>query len=681
MTSAMTVAAITPRTTVMRRRKATTMKMRTRRGDRETLKHASRLDRSAQDLRPRSWNGRDRARRERAHWAFGSSVWLDFGTRKESVVYMQAWEECKTVHFEARSPHSTDAGVLHVTQPCRGHLSSESFVDSRLVSFTSWLLPYINLDPHLLFSSATTQNNIQHLLTEHSTTLFRLDKDSTSRPIYVFPPLHCCEPYLRYHSTPLSSVSMAPHSKTAKAQPRSILKSSSRPTKPFKFFALPRELRDIVYDHSLSPEETWGPRTHGLEVRVTSAPVTKLLLVSRQFGREYRESVGRNAELTCVDVGRDVSAGRSSSNWEAIPKTLRSIGTAHFAFWVLCRYKRRQHEEEKCVARANLKAHLDEIEPLLSQVLSVGNSTVTLYFEFHREDPKWCVRALQKEHRRLTSLPGLSRVIFANADAEWMQFGPETADVFMEWDKKTDTMRRVEKSEGKGRVEAIEVPAKPYEGSIYSDDGVSDYSARGGLSDYSGRSHLSDYSGRSVFSDHSARSDLSTYSARSDLSTYSAGSRVSGYLGSAFSGSSRSRLSIASGGGLSDYSGGALSRSSTSRLSIPSDGGPYDYSGLAYTGSSRSRLSISSRSGRSDGGRSDGGRSDASGSGASSFHSRSKSVRSNDRSGDEGGSTGSEDREKRSGGNRTEKVQAWMAAQARTGLLRKKEKEGGRKSN
>lgn len=364
---------------------------------------------------------------------------------------------------------------------------------------------------------------------------------------------------------------MASRSSRSKAQPRSILKSSSHRAKPFNFFGLPRELRDIVYDHSLAYEETWGPPTHGLEVRIIGAPVTSLLLVSRQFGEEYRESVKRNAELTFVDPDPIDSMDTGLSNYEALPKTLRSIDHAHFALWVLCTHSHKVHKEKKCLSTAILRDYLDGIEPLLSNILSAGSSSVTLYFESRGKKPRSCLQALEKEHERLTSLPGLKRLYFAKADS-YLSGGPGLTYVFMEWDKKTGTSRSVGKSEGAGMLDPIKVPQGEYHGSDSSDDGLSDYSDGSRLSDYSAGSRLSSHSAGSRFSDYSVGSRLSSHSTGSRPSDDS-GSRPSDYSGSDLSDSLGSRLSISSEGGLSDLSGSEAAWSDSEDESVLSKDG------------------------------------------------------------------------------------------------------------
>lgn len=100
--------------------------------------------------------------------------------------------------------------------------------------------------------------------------------------------------------------------KRRKIQP-SLHKKTPTP-QPFRFFDLPRELRDQIYDLMLH-NRTNVP-THSLEapeLQVMNGPRSSALRVSTQFAQEYTEQMKRSTSLVIGDanvIGYDLALAR-----------------------------------------------------------------------------------------------------------------------------------------------------------------------------------------------------------------------------------------------------------------------------------------------------------------------------------------------------------------------------------
>ncbi|KAF7186244.1 hypothetical protein HII31_12430, partial [Pseudocercospora fuligena] len=89
--------------------------------------------------------------------------------------------------------------------------------------------------------------------------------------------------------------------KSGQSMPPDLANDEHSPTEeePFRFMDLPREMRDEVLSH-LGKDSVIARKT-SIELSIKNGPGMASLLVSRQFGREYSESVARHTKL----LGRD----------------------------------------------------------------------------------------------------------------------------------------------------------------------------------------------------------------------------------------------------------------------------------------------------------------------------------------------------------------------------------------
>jgi len=75
--------------------------------------------------------------------------------------------------------------------------------------------------------------------------------------------------------------------------------------KPFRFFNLPRELRNKIYCESvrsiqIPPEQREEPR-----LEISSFPISGLGMICRQFKREYEEEILRYTTAVCYTYPQD----------------------------------------------------------------------------------------------------------------------------------------------------------------------------------------------------------------------------------------------------------------------------------------------------------------------------------------------------------------------------------------
>lgn len=100
--------------------------------------------------------------------------------------------------------------------------------------------------------------------------------------------------------------------------------SNRDPKNIFSFFGLPRELRDAIYDESLTVDGALRLGPNGeLHTRYKNLTTTNLLLVSRQFKHEYHD---RSAGI-CELVVEDHLEGAASCGFRTLPPKLSAIST------------------------------------------------------------------------------------------------------------------------------------------------------------------------------------------------------------------------------------------------------------------------------------------------------------------------------------------------------------------
>lgn len=105
----------------------------------------------------------------------------------------------------------------------------------------------------------------------------------------------------------------------------------------FDFFGLPRELRDFVYEYSLTGSHAFQLSEDArddsyLSIRADHLPVTNLLLVNRQFREEYADAANGKSALVMEDHLEDVNGLLTPK----LPQALHAAVALHVDLYASC---------------------------------------------------------------------------------------------------------------------------------------------------------------------------------------------------------------------------------------------------------------------------------------------------------------------------------------------------------
>ncbi|KXT14068.1 hypothetical protein AC579_10546 [Pseudocercospora musae] len=135
--------------------------------------------------------------------------------------------------------------------------------------------------------------------------------------------------------------------------------------KTFRFMDMPREMRDSVYE-SLATDAIVA-ETQTIQVSIERGPRLSLLLVSRQFRKEYTESIKRSAKLVVLDRGKvDVPLQLKPQATVRLCQAAKLTATASFRLLAICLSPDIDHNRG-CTLSNDLKRHASWIRTLAPQ--------------------------------------------------------------------------------------------------------------------------------------------------------------------------------------------------------------------------------------------------------------------------------------------------------------------------
>lgn len=206
----------------------------------------------------------------------------------------------------------------------------------------------------------------------------------------------------------------------------------------FNFFALPRELRDKIYEESLQFKKKFEPQ-HGVRLRARRIVAVELLLVNRQFHNEYLERAEKKTCLIIVD--RDHYHGETLE----LPIPIKYARKLELHLALAC--DEPDHGMERCRMLPELRMHRKWIVKLSEQMKYLDAITIKVLIDAHA-CVKECEEKLLKEQYRLTNLESLASLEVYHCDyyvgktsSAW-NFG-KPRKLVMKWSAESGDLQRV----------------------------------------------------------------------------------------------------------------------------------------------------------------------------------------------------------------------------------------------
>ncbi|KAK4550337.1 hypothetical protein LTR36_003304 [Oleoguttula mirabilis] len=173
----------------------------------------------------------------------------------------------------------------------------------------------------------------------------------------------------------------------------------------FDFFGLARELRDLVYQGLLTGSRTIllaedEGKHHDITVCAHRLPVTDLLLISRQFRKEYASAAKGAIELVLEDYLNSAEDHAEPT----LATELLSASAIHMNLYTPCADAIDPNDEHSCSDLINEMArHRDRTKHLVAQMPQLRRVTISLHLEPNRHVAA-CKQTMTDEHKRLTSI-------------------------------------------------------------------------------------------------------------------------------------------------------------------------------------------------------------------------------------------------------------------------------------
>lgn len=145
----------------------------------------------------------------------------------------------------------------------------------------------------------------------------------------------------------------------------------------FDFFALPRELRNMVYP-LLVEDHILNEHLATTEARILHVPLPELQTLSHQFRDEYNETFKQGLTINFEDY-------RAEGYWPEIPPPPQNITKAKFILLMICDSSNCAHHV--CQAEEDTAHHLEWITEIIPNMKDLKSVEVTVYAHWYEAPP------------------------------------------------------------------------------------------------------------------------------------------------------------------------------------------------------------------------------------------------------------------------------------------------------
>ncbi|TKA76322.1 hypothetical protein B0A55_04204 [Friedmanniomyces simplex] len=221
----------------------------------------------------------------------------------------------------------------------------------------------------------------------------------------------------------------------------------------FHFFALARELRDLIYEELVTATapvkvtRTWSPK---LRARAHKLPAANMLLLSPRFSAEYRSIVQKKTTLVVEDHFSD--SARLQNIPIQLPRSVSGIRLILLEVYICpanalatCEGK----ETDCCTIGQDVALHMRWISDLLARLPQLTSLTINVHtpFRFGVAENR---SALVKHVSAIATLPKLAAITMivndgvGHKDVNRWEYGCVEKEEIMKWERTTGEFRDVE---------------------------------------------------------------------------------------------------------------------------------------------------------------------------------------------------------------------------------------------
>ncbi|KAK0272364.1 hypothetical protein LTR35_012947 [Friedmanniomyces endolithicus] len=218
------------------------------------------------------------------------------------------------------------------------------------------------------------------------------------------------------------------------------------PQTTFNFFGLSRELRDMVYDFSLTFKRKIRSQ-HGARLRGRMVAEAPLLLVGKQFSREYFE---RAQYHTCLII---VDRPEFHGDTFKIPRALSYVRNVELFLAIACDSP--DHFTDQCRVVKEVRMHRKWIVDLCQKMRRLESISIKLITDPHQHIEACEAKLLELQHK-LTNFEELKKLAVYHCDYAGKETGWSFASkrtLVMEWSAKDGELHRVEAPNASPEVE------------------------------------------------------------------------------------------------------------------------------------------------------------------------------------------------------------------------------------
>ncbi|KAK5108867.1 hypothetical protein LTR62_007757 [Meristemomyces frigidus] len=184
-------------------------------------------------------------------------------------------------------------------------------------------------------------------------------------------------------------------------------------TTPFRFFDLPRELRDQIYTESLVYKRKYLSQ-HGARLRGRQVAHPNILLISKQFKTEYLERAEEHTTLVIVD--------RPEFHGEKITLPREISYARHVELHLAIACDAPDHFVNQCRVTKEVRMHHNWLSHLCSQMRHLKTLRIDLVIDPHQYIAA-CEQNLLELQYKLSNVPELMALRLLYCDYAGKDFG------------------------------------------------------------------------------------------------------------------------------------------------------------------------------------------------------------------------------------------------------------------